>query len=238
MKKILLATNILLLGIIVFQACSTSSTSNPGRSCSSCGDPNARLEGVISGDLLDTLSGAYLADVYKSFVSDVENVHIDPNHDHSTERVIPDYRTGRDSDALSMFFDLGKIKTFISKVENSVCTSGCDTSIKLGIRFYYIKYRFDLDKDNELAGLPRNYNNKHALAMVPVYKSKRDGKWYDFFFNPNPVSGAGCVFDRTIIDIDGGYNTFALVGGDGDGTNHGGVGPPPAPGTFPTSEEQ
>ena len=229
----------MLLGIIAFQACNSNKTNNTDNTdntdkkvsltntpCSSCGNSDKRLEGVISGDLLDTLSKAYLADVCKSYVSLTGPV---PADGPSTDRV------ARKRDALSMFFDLEKIKTFISKMENSVCKSGCDTSIKLGIRFYYIKYQFGADRENELSGVPREYEGKHALVMVPVYQKKSDMQWYDFYFSPDAITSGPCVFSRTIIDLDGGYNTFGLLGGDGDGTNHGGIGPPPDPGTFPTN---
>jgi hypothetical protein len=243
MKKILIATNIVLVGIILFQSCNNgssgraSATSIPdtclSRLCKNY--DTVRLKGTINGEVLDSLSNLYYKDVFKSFISDLENEVVDENNTARTCITKPNWPNGRRRDAMSMFFDLEKIKNFIWQVERSVCKSGCDTSIKLGVRFYYIKYPNNIAGIDGLEGVPPDYKDKHALAMVPIYQNKTDSKWYDFYFKPNESIIGPCVFYRPLRDPgDGNFVTYALLGGDGDGTNHGGVGPPPEPGTYPS----
>jgi len=244
MKKLLVASNALLLGIILFQACQTKNQ-DASRvaiptfdSCSRilCKSYDGKdLHGIVTGDDLRKLSILYCQDANKSLVYERGDHPFDP---HNLVKLGPNDCApllGRRRDALSMVFDLEKLKNFIWKVQKSVCTSGCDTSIKIGVRFYYIKYPDNMNDMTSLNGLPRDSRNKHALAMVPVYQNKANGNWYDFYFNPNLPTPTTCVFNQLLLDPDGSFKIVGVLDDGSDGTNHGGVGPPPEPGTFPSS---
>jgi hypothetical protein len=220
MKKILIATNVLLFGIILFMACNNKKYEKkydqPNCSKFCIDPPTVPLTGIINGDLLQTLSEDYESDKGKSMI----------NYNSATGD-----NSGKD--ALSLTFDLDKIKNFIWQMEHSICVAGCNPKPELGIRFYYIKYPKGLDTTNvpkDLAGIFASNANKHALAMVPVYKAA-DKEWYDFDFRGNEN---GCPVDKK-NSSNGKYTTGMISLGEGD--NHGGIGPPPGRGTFPTLEQ-
>jgi hypothetical protein len=236
MKRIALALNALLIGIIVIQACNAGNNTgqnvtniDPCRAihCKPYGD-DVRLQGEVDVDIVRILSEAYAADYPKSHITGSGSRPVDP---HNTERVAPG------ADGLSTIFDLEKIKNLIWKMEEAVCTHGCDTSVKLGIRFYYIKYAMDSINNSNITEsmklVMRANPNKHALVMVPVFKRTTDAEWYDFDFKRG-VS-ANCKFER--ISSRGHNSEFYYgLGVLGGGDNHGGVGPPPEPGTYPTDQ--
>jgi hypothetical protein len=167
------------------------------------------LPGVIDGALLNTLSKDYNEDLNKSNISGTGN-----------------------KDGLSMVFDIEKLKNLIWHIQKAACTANCDSKMELGVRFYYIKYPATLGTEQAPAGLRGTdglqviNQNQHALAMVGVYRFP-NGEWYDFDFNNlfSACSGlTGGVSDTV--------GTVAILG---EGSNHGGVGPPPFPGTYPTN---
>jgi len=234
MKRIAIALNAVLVGIIVMQACNPKNNNrsslcpDPCRHCKPYGE-DVRLEGEVNVDIVRMLSEAYNADYPKSHITASGSQPADP---HNTERV------ALAPDGLYTIFDLEKIKNLVWKMEQAVCSNGCDTSVKLGIRFYYIKYAMDsinntnITEDMKL--VMRANPNKHALVMVPVFKRRTDTEWYDFDYRGRGVS-AGCVFERISgrrHDAEFFYGVGVLGGGD----NHGGVGPPPEPGTYPTDQ--
>jgi hypothetical protein len=234
MKRIAIALNAVLVGIIVIQACNSSNNADKNNNkISLCPDPcrhckayndNDPIPGEVKGDVVQILSDAYNADFAKSHITGSE---LHPNDPHNTARVA----TSRD--ALSLVFDLDKIKNLVWKMEQAVCTHGCDTSVKLGIRFYYVKYSMDsLEKmPSSMQQVIRANPNKHALVMVPVFKRRTDTEWYDFDYT---AVLNGCRFERIPGRERG--EIFYGVGITGGGDNHGGVGPPPEPGTYPTNQ--
>lgn len=237
MKKLLIASNILLLGIIGFQAC--NSNSGPGiigptpdscltKFCKPYFDRD--LGGKIDNKMIEQMSKDYHNDGGKNFINNTCDVIHDP---HNTAR------TGARPDALSVVFDIEKLKNLIYQMEEKACHYKCDTSTKLGIRYYFIKYPCDLgpsrNKGDGLDGLQADLSNKHSLVMVPVYKNKIKTKneWYDYdlwsskkgnCFPPIFIPGDDVVFKDGILPD--------------AGDNHGGIGPPPDPGTFPTNNNQ
>jgi hypothetical protein len=219
MKKLLITVNLLLLGIILFMACNHQtgtdgdSIYNPPSKCRSrmCKDySNIELRGIISADVIQKMSLAYAADPGKSKIN-----------------YKPEGGPKQANDALSLVFDLEKIKNFIWHMEDAVCRAGCDSTQQIGIRFYYIKY--DTTKlPEELKSQFSKNLDKHSLVMVPAYKFKDE--WYDFDYkNVKP----GCKFDKIALSL----NKFVAAGliNPGDGDNHGGIAPPPDPGTYPTT---
>lgn len=233
MKKILILSNVLLLGIILFMACNSGSpkekidttkfgaTKPEKKDCLSeiCMDYTDRhLEGEVNGDLLRDMSEAYADDKSKSRI---------------------DYASKGDKapkDALSITFDLEKIKHFIWNMETGVCRAGCKGKT-LGIRFYYIKYPQGVDTSDVPADLEtvlRENANKHALAMVPAYLGS-DRNWYDFDYNM--LTEGSCDLAGSIPPPKKGKGKSVALISIGSGTNHGGIGPPPDPGTYPSRPE-
>jgi hypothetical protein len=179
--------------------------------------PGVPLNGLVRGDLLDSMSKAYANDLNKSKVN-----------------FNPDQPNASVSDALSVSFDLDKIKNFIYKMDSATCN--CDSTKAFGIRFYYIKYTPSLlnnsallSQDDPLWGLINANQNKHSLAMVPVYKNISGGDWHDFDINS---IGKNCTFQPMGIKYLNKVTQAGIVIGSGD--NHGGIGPPPEPGTYPS----
>lgn len=232
MKKLLIAGNILLLGIIFFQACNpTVEKDKPGVKTVSkdCGDDSCNreickdysgipLDGVIDGPTLRKLSIDYAAD---------------PGKANITGEFMADGRTP-EKDALSVYFRLEQLKNFIWRMEQAACRSGCDTSTDLAIRFYLIRYPGDLGTAAAaecLSTLSKDCANKHSLALVPAFK--KGEYYYDY-------SLTNFSFDCFSLPITNNnlatLKSAAMVSSPGFGDNHGGLGPPPAPGTYPTSE--
>jgi hypothetical protein len=232
MKKFLIATNVLLLGLIAFQACNsnirTGLNTDPcmARLCKPYSDGD--LGGKIDVKAIREMSLAYSADAGKNFIMPTCDV-VNPNTNYNTAR------TGGRQDALSIVFDIEKLKNLIYQMEKNACDHKCDTSIKLGIRYYFIKYPCDLGltrfKGDGLDGLSSKEINNHSLVMVPVYKVKKGEDWYDY----NLWDVSGKCFPR--IDTIYHRDDFGLFKGilPDAGDNHGGIGPPPDPGTFPTN---
>lgn len=171
------------------------------------------IPGTLSGSTLRALSQLYLRDLAKSKV----------NYASDPETTI--------NDAMSICFDLKKMKELIYRIERTACKSGCDDGKQLGIRFYYIKYPETVGPDgtySDLRLVPEECANKHSIAMVPAYK---DGDfWYDFEFE---IPGKECKLSKA---SDNSKHIGLIV--LGDGTNHGGIAPPPDPGTFPTNDPE
>jgi hypothetical protein len=238
MKKLLFFLNILLLGIIGFMACNSNHNATSTAPCAPL-DPclarfmhsftSGELRGKIPAILIDTMSGSYAADPGKGFITGT--VFNEPEDPHNTAKMA----FGQSRDALSTVFDLQKLKLLIWAMNKNSCDNNCDTTIELGIRFYYIKYPPDAGDENgplSLLGL-KNIKNKHALVMVPVYKSKKDKEWYDYDLFGN---NRGCYnpIHYSANDDDAVPVVYGI--GSDAGDNHGGVSPPPGTGTFPTNE--
>ncbi len=214
MKNALLAINLVLVAIIVMMACHQKGTIRRERDSPDCqrlcSDYSTSLEprGMITVQQIAALSGAYAADPGKSLITNGNG----------------------QEDALSLVFDLDKVKNFIWLIENATCKARCDTSVKLGLRFYYIKYdRDSIGADSALfKAIGGNNINKHSLAMVPVYHNESDDMWYDFDYRIVGSQGT-CNFDQPPV---GGKPGAGLLSIQAD--NHGGLSPPPGRGTYPS----
>lgn len=168
-----------------------------------CGSYGADSEpdGAVSSDFIQKMTIAYANDKGKLRVEGTD-----------------------DSDALSVVFDLEKLKSFIWHIENAACNNGCRGKKMLGVRFYYIKYDTAAVEGRERDLIAAN-PNKHSLAMVPVYLGPKND-WYDFDYKK---VGSGCSFPApTITNKPEGAGVIAI-----DGTNHGGLAPPPQPFYYP-----
>ena len=184
------------------------------RTCLSISE--ARLTGTLNYNTIRTLSNSYAIDPWKSKIysstNDVKN------------------------DALSVVFDLEKLKALIYFMEMQNCTNKCSKDYELGIRYYYIKYPSNLENEPEgsdLSGLDANNSNKHSLAMVPVYRKIGATTWLDY--NPWASDGDNCF--AQIKECEPNHKNPVIIAVPDAGENHGGIGPPPEPGTFPTQAQ-
>ncbi|HMU09956.1 MAG TPA: hypothetical protein PKC54_08130 [Ferruginibacter sp.] len=237
MKKILIATNLLLLTVTLFMACDNSrttesaTTATGGTETRAAAGPDVSEEmyGLLDDSLAVLMSEAYRDDNRKSKVTG----------------------SNGELDARSIWFDLETIKLFIAKIEASVAGAEKCDSFKLGIRMYYAKYPEgeEFNKYSEaLSQLGPGIAGKHTLFMTPTYYN--NGENIDFNFEevgddrckPIPYSKllrmnnrahkSGLFIGRKkpapIADPrETGQSTHTV--------NHGGLMPPPASGgTFPT----
>jgi len=225
MKKMLIAIIILLLiviALLLFCNCkkkciACSEPGKPGKPADSCrliclDYTNDDLSGMIDFTSLAEMSRKYAEDPGKGRISGTKQ-----------------------QDALSMTFDLEKIKTLIWQIENSVCKNGCDKR-QLGIRYYYVKYPETVgtnEAPESLRGIDPSEKNRHALVMVPAYWDETAKQWKDFDIW-NSRRPEKC-YSRFPSPPSIGPDTIraGLTGTNGDGgDNHGGIGPPPDPGYF------
>ena len=225
MKKMLIAIIILLLFVIfLLLYC------NCRKKCYRCGDDKkttdscsvfcttldrGQMKGMIDFRLAKRMAQDYADDNGKKFVWDNERM----------EKVI---------DSKSIWFDYEKMKQFLAYVEQSICKNGCDTTLRLGIRFYYAKYpsAADMSAYPDLAEVPIEYANKHTLFMVPTFWN--GVKHIDF--DPGQVR-TGCTIgpiDSLGIGARVWGAAFRSADGGEDLQNHGSMRPPPAgSGVFP-----
>jgi hypothetical protein len=89
------------------------------------------------------------------------------------------------NDAHSIWFDLPKLKNFISLIEQEarVINPEC-TPEDLGIRFYYAAYpKIENWEIMESHPVPQEYSERHTLVMVPTLKKEDQGEIFDFDFH-------------------------------------------------------
>jgi hypothetical protein len=176
----------------------------------------AQSPGFISVETAKLLSQNYSRDMGKNMV-----------WEKGTDR-------SEEQDALCIWFDLLKMKRFITYVESSACGAGCGDSLKLGIRFYYAKYpdKNTMEKTPDLLGVPLEYANHHTLFMVPTYRDYAKNKNVDF--DPQSFK-KGCIINQPFITGKGiVYLGFDSTNNTTDIQNHGSMRPPPPnTGIFP-----
>ncbi|MBK7739352.1 MAG: hypothetical protein IPI42_01950 [Saprospiraceae bacterium] len=185
-------------------------------------------------DLTTTVSGAALKAMSESYAMDKSKSMV---HNQNGTSVIDT------SDATSIVFELSTIKALIYMMEETKCKNKCDDKVRMGIRYYYIKYPDNFEvppySNGGLAGMDSKYHNKHSLAMVPVVQFEGNKDWQDFDLRRSSPTDCFPAFDLQSIEEEGrdpksNERTFVpLVMPLDAGENHGGMAPPPYPGTFP-----
>ena len=239
MKKILIATNIVLLGIVIFQYVNSNNqlvaTVPPPLCTDTCFKKMYKpyeaieLPGRVRGYLIKQMSDSYKADLGKSLINTV-CLSVPPNPNITA-------KSGLLPDALSVTFNIEQLKNLIYRMEIAACRFDCD-SVQLGIRYYFIKYPCEVGPNRRerdgLEALPASVAGKHSLVMVPAVKVRQPNGTWEWIDYALWSSKKGDCFPK--IYISGEDEIFTLDGSFPDpGDNHGGVGPPPNPGTFPTS---
>ena len=246
MKKILIATNILLLGIILFYACNPrSDVRNPNKpdiviadNClpRSLSVPLESGDGAIDAFLAQSMSRNYANDPYKGFIYNSGGLE--------TTTDVNLLNVNRPQDTRSIWFDLRKLKSMVSSIENSVCDNNCKIPLKLGIRIYFAKYDPVVGPNSpkeDLRDLRPNYGNRHTVFFVATYDGAK-GEHIDF--DPMNVENK-CTptpFKRLLLlNPNGPYKVNSLgkqnigIAADSSVDNHGDLMPPPdGVGTFPT----
>ncbi|CAA7388145.1 hypothetical protein [Chryseobacterium fistulae] len=126
------------------------------------------------------------------------------------------------NDAFSIWFDLPKLKNFISCIENEAKNVDPNaTTNDLGVRFYYAAYPKAEDW-SIMNGHPisQEYAEKHTLVLVPTLKKKDEtGKLLNYDFN----CANGMMMSTAAKTIDPSEETIA--------ENHGTLSPPSDPKT-------
>ncbi|RXM49843.1 MULTISPECIES: hypothetical protein [unclassified Chryseobacterium] len=93
------------------------------------------------------------------------------------------------TDSNSIWFDLPKLKRFISQIEHEGKKIHPECAEEdLGIRFYYAAYpkieNWDIMESHPV---PQEYSERHTLVMVPTLKKEsEDGEVVHFDFNSIP----------------------------------------------------
>lgn len=219
MKKILIASNIVLLGIILillfYRKSSFIKGSYSSSACASskCMTPAGPAKGRISSGTARMISQQYKSDQGKSFIWS------------------PGGRTNQE-DACSVWFGLETIKRFIWEIESASCGNNCTDT--LGIRIYYARYPENLSSVTEFADLNPAYANRHTLFMVPTYWDEASRQYIDF----NPASGCRGSFDGPSLIKSLPSMIYMPSSEEQTTQNHGGLAPPPDgvnSGTFPTT---
>jgi len=227
MKKFLIVSNVVLLGIIILSnrgsSQKTSGVSSLIDTCESklcqgyLNNNVQEFESNITYEMARLMSHIYKADRGKRFICNGPTI------------------TNKE-DASSIVFDLALLKKYIWYIENNLCKKCSDPSLQLGIRFYYAKYpQFKvMQADNSLKVLDSSYANRHTLFMVPVLRHLfTKEKWKNF--NPGSV-GENCDLSRAFNLINKRWILAKVgdLGDDGSQENHGSLRPPPAgSGEFP-----
>lgn len=183
MKKLLIATNILLLAAIIFiQSCKEKTVKDEKKPELRMKKSMARFKNgtpVFHGDLLpaDEENDGYIS--YNLAVQMSEAYGDDPNK----ARV-----TGQDKDdATSIWFSLETLDEYLSAIRNSVSTGECNPL--LGVRIYYAKYPEQLPEELSNDTLSSAVTGMHTVFFVPTY---RNDVGMDVDFNIDYVGDDPC----------------------------------------------
>lgn len=196
MKKFLIATNLLTLGIIFLQGC-LSHIPREGLKNTICSNYSADTLTGLDKDLVLSMVWNYKWNHLAR-----TNMWIDQPNDISVTSWNPLRNIHHEkSDARSIMFDLDKLKKFLWQLEVTAVENGLDRT-KLGVRIYYAEYpdtvsnppngeRLDKsyhtkvwDDFTDLKGLPENYMRKHTVFFIPTYLNADD---FPVDFDPRHV---------------------------------------------------
>lgn len=163
MKTVLVVTNIILAGIILYLIFPDKTPPVDREvNCKDrlCKDYSGVTFHGISADLAKKLSENYVKDDGKKFIRKVTSVR-------TIERM---------DDATSVWFSLETLKKFIWKIEQSACEHPCDRNPVLGVRIYYAKYpdSVSMVSNTELKVVKPAFAEHHTLFMVPTFQENND----------------------------------------------------------------
>ncbi len=223
MKKVLIATNLVLLGIIYFQSCISSKQVIV--------TPEGSRKNWVCLNYADSVfNGITYGTAYNMFETYGDNqfTRITNNPHPNTE------------DSRYVWFSLDVIKKFIYKIEDTLHAKGADPSTRLGIRFYFAAYpsRAEMRAIKDLDQLPATYAKRHTLFMVPTYDiASETGTIHQDFNAFEPLSTARRPAPSVQLNNETIKKVFTLkmaglgITNDIYIQNHGEIGPPPQSGT-------
>lgn len=230
MKRLLIISNVVLLGIIIISNRGSGQQTSVAKT-DSCA--NKLCQGYLRNDIQEftsnidyetavQLSRSYNADAGKKYICNGSTI-------------------SRTEDATSLVFDLSLLKKYIWYVESTMCRNGCGGDVQLGLRFYYGKYPAAraMRANASLKGVDSTYANRHTLFMVPVLRHLFTKEKYRDF-NPGAVK-ANCNLGNAFnfaIPLNKAWILCLTTdpAPDGSQENHGSLRPPPADsGVFPSN---
>ncbi len=225
LKKILIITNIITLGLLIWCWCccsccfhteNNSTTNDTGSNrvikgkggCETCVQTPSTYDFQFNGDDAVKLVANYTADHWEK---------------------INNANTGNIKDSRAVWVSISRLKGFIQTIENkaSIALPGC--CCDLGIRIYFAEYDAALvaQFQAETSGNPliaerfnvnnENYTDKSTVILIPTYKWETDGKHHDF----NPLAAITCNSVQPESTWHAPILALAM--------NHGGIVPPPYP---------
>jgi hypothetical protein len=163
MKKVLIATNILFISIIWFQACKPSGIVQKSVSYFNCATTETR--GHTMKEFMDVVSRykTNYADVITKWALSLKKATDVSNSDDLVERTFQDSR--------SVWFPLDTIKKFICTVEKYSTILNIPSE-SLGINFYFATY-------GQLQGPRANHSYHHTLYFVPTMRGRNGNVDFD-----------------------------------------------------------
>jgi hypothetical protein len=229
MKTLLMITNMMLAGIIIFISCNkaepATATATPAsaRPCPDCYDHTRTSFAGIG-----TETAIQMSNDYKNL--------------NQPKLIIDEVET----DANSIWYSLETLKSFIWKIEQEACRRGCGDRINLGLRLYYGRYpdAARMAANPDLAGLPPSFQQHHTLFMVPTFQDPLDPQihrdfdpwhWGSSTCTPKSMEqwfamGSNKPFgaEKSLIFSSSEIQYFRSAGGGGlvAGMNHGNMIPP------------
>lgn len=206
MKQFLIAGNIVLLGIIFFQACNNANLRTGCKEKVWKDYTNAEWHGAIDSATASELANNYFESEGKKFIwNGVVNTGI--------------------LDTRRIWYSLDSIKKFLWEIEYNSCENNCRDT--LGVHIYFAKYPDSIACAR--MNINPGYANHHTIFMVPTYWDPLLQRHIDF--DPSD-SCRRRISNKNRIFLFGAGNTI----GDSREQNHGNLAPPPdTTGSFPSN---
>lgn len=182
MKKVLIATNIVTLGIAIFLFFKEqgSCPTQPGTETKCCTYDD--LTGETFGDFKDVVK-RYKDNSWTAINNNMNQVLI--------SRGIPNASF---NDARCIWFSMDSIKQFICTIEKYSGQLNLTTE-NLGIRLYYGQY----------PDTHPHYADQHTIFMIPTYSTSQAGEAIDFNPRENVQNGWGTRSSKEIRSLGQGY---------------------------------
>ncbi len=182
MRKVLITSNVLLMGIIFFMSCNKSDVSSGN-------DSESTSKNVVTGKT----TARSCPDCFNYTGVNFQGVNAATaammSHNYKTlNQPLLEIAEGVD-DANSIWFSLQSLKTFIWQIEEAACKNGCPNAMKLGLRVYYGRYPENMG--GNLSELDPNFAQHHTLFLVPTFQDELNPQVH-WDFDPWHWGRPGC----------------------------------------------
>ena len=167
MKKILITTNAVFIGIIIFLGCNKTDLTAAGDKAGISSNKSAVSTQI---DTKTPCPGCYeYTDVGFKGVS-TQTAFTMSNNYKTINQPLLQIDEAID-DANSIWFSLESLKNFIWKIEEAACKNNCRNTLGLGLRLYYARYPVSLDGyDGDFDELSTDFVQHHTLFIVPTFQ--------------------------------------------------------------------